>query len=36
MRNFEAQKKPPPPARTIVVASRPLRFGDQLGALWLR
>ena len=36
IRSLEAQKKPAPPARTIVVASRPLRFGDELGALSLR
>ncbi len=36
MRSLEAQKQPAPPARTIVVASRPLRFGDELSALALR
>ena len=36
MKSLAAQKKPAPPARTIVVASRPLRFGDELGALSLR
>jgi pilus assembly protein CpaB len=36
MRNLEAQKKPDPPARTIVVANRPLRFGDELGSISLR
>jgi pilus assembly protein CpaB len=36
MRSLEAQKKPEAPARTIVVASRPLRFGDELGGLSLR
>jgi pilus assembly protein CpaB len=36
MRSLEAHKKPEPPAHTIVVASRPLRFGDQLSAASLR
>ena len=36
MRGLEAQKQPAPPARTIVVASRPLRFGDELSAPSLR
>ena len=36
MKSLEAQKKSVPPAHTIVVASRPLRFGDTLGALSLR
>ncbi len=36
MRSLEANKKPEAPARTVVVASRPLRFGDELGALSLR
>ncbi len=35
-RNLEAQRKTAPPARTMVVASRPLRFGDELGAFALR
>jgi len=35
-RNLEAQRKAAPPARTIVVASRALRFGDELGSLALR
>lgn len=35
-RSLEANRKVAPPARTIVVASRPLRFGDQLGPLALR
>jgi pilus assembly protein CpaB len=36
MRSLEAQRKAAPAARTIVVASRPLRFGDVLSALSLR
>ena len=36
MRSLAAQKKSVPAARTIVVASRPLRFGDELGAFSLR
>jgi pilus assembly protein CpaB len=36
MRSLEANKKPAAPAHTIVVASKPLRFGDELGALSLR
>jgi pilus assembly protein CpaB len=36
MRSLEAQKKPEAQARTIVVASKPLRFGDELGAMSLR
>jgi pilus assembly protein CpaB len=36
MRSLEAQKKPDAPARTIVVANRPLRFGDELGSMSLR
>jgi pilus assembly protein CpaB len=36
MRNLEANRKEAAPARTIVVASRALRFGDELGALSLR
>ena len=36
MKNLAAHKKSAPPARTIVVASRPLRFGDTLGAFSLR
>jgi pilus assembly protein CpaB len=35
-RSLEAQRKAAPPAHTIVVARRPLRFGDVLGALSLR
>ena len=36
MRNLEAQQNATNPAATIVVASRPLRFGDELSALSLR
>ncbi len=36
IKSLEAQRKPAPPAHTIVVASRPLRFGDEIGALSLR
>jgi pilus assembly protein CpaB len=35
-RSMEAQHKEAPPTHTIVVARRPLRFGDVLGALSLR
>lgn len=35
-RSLEAQRKAAPPAHTIVVARRPLRFGDVLGTLSLR
>ena len=35
-RSLEAQRKTAPPAHTIVVARRPLRFGDVLGTLSLR
>lgn len=35
-RTLEASRKAAPPAHTIVVARRPLRFGDVLGALSLR
>ncbi len=35
-RSLEASRKAAPPARTIVVARRPLRFGDVLGARSLR
>lgn len=35
-RSMEAQHKAAPPAHTIVVARRPLRFGDVLGKLSLR
>ncbi len=36
MKSLEAQHKAPLPERTIVVANRPLRFGDQLTASTLR
>src|ERR1700689_1712727 len=36
MRNFEAQRKAPAPERTIVVANRPLRFGDEISSMSLR
>jgi len=36
LRSLEANKKPEPAARTIVVASKALRFGDVLGAMSLR
>ena len=36
MRSLEAQRKPEAPARTIVVAGKPLRFGDELAAGSLR
>jgi pilus assembly protein CpaB len=36
MRSLEAQKKPDAPAHTVVVASKALRFGDELGAASLR
>jgi pilus assembly protein CpaB len=36
MRNLAAQRKPAPPAHTIVVASRPLKFGDVLSGSALR
>ena len=36
MRNLAAQQKSAPPAHTIVVASRPLKFGDVLSAFALR
>ena len=35
-RNLEAQRKAAPPAHTIVVAARPLRFGDAIEAGALR
>jgi pilus assembly protein CpaB len=35
-KNLEAQRKAAPPAHTIVVASRPLRFGDELSPAALR
>ncbi len=36
MRNLAAQQKAAPPAHTIVVASRPLKFGDVLTSFALR
>jgi pilus assembly protein CpaB len=36
LRSIEAQRKAPPPERTIVVAGRPLRFGEELTASALR
>ncbi len=36
LKSIEAQRKAPAPARTIVVAARPLRFGDELNVLALR
>ena len=36
MRSIDAQRKVPAAERTIVVANRPLRFGDELTALALR
>lgn len=36
MKSLEAQHKAPPPSRTLVVANRPLRFGDELNASALR
>jgi pilus assembly protein CpaB len=36
MRSLEAMRKSAPPAHTIVVANRPLRFGDELSAGSLR
>jgi pilus assembly protein CpaB len=36
MRSLEANKKPEAAARTVVVASRALRFGDELGTMSLR
>ena len=36
MRSLEAQRKAAPPARTIVVASKPLRFGDEINSSSLR
>jgi pilus assembly protein CpaB len=32
LKSLEAQKKPPTPTQTIVVASKPLRFGNELTA----
>jgi pilus assembly protein CpaB len=36
MKSLDAQRKAPAPERTIVVANRPLRFGDELNAAALR
>src|ERR1700728_3517732 len=36
LKSIEAQRKVPAPERTIVVANRPLRFGDVLNATALR
>jgi pilus assembly protein CpaB len=36
LRSIDAQRKAPAPERTIVVANRPLRFGDELNTLALR
>lgn len=36
LKSLEAQHKAAPPARTIVVANKPLRFGDKLSASALR
>ena len=36
LKSIEAQRKAPPPTRTIVVAARPLRFGEELNASALR
>ena len=36
MKSLEAQRQAAPPERTIVVANRPLRFGDQLSTMALR
>jgi pilus assembly protein CpaB len=36
MKSLEANRKAPPPERTIVVAARPLRFGEPLTATALR
>src|ERR1700734_844762 len=36
LKSIDAQRKAAPPARSIVVASKPLRFGDELGAAALR
>src|SRR5580700_6912252 len=36
LRSIDAQRKVPAPERTIVVANRPLRFGDELNTLALR
>jgi pilus assembly protein CpaB len=36
LKSIEAQRKAAPPARTIVVAAKPLRFGDEIAASSLR
>jgi pilus assembly protein CpaB len=36
LKSLEAQRKAAPPARTIVVATKPLRFGDELASASLR
>jgi pilus assembly protein CpaB len=36
MKSLDAQRKAPAPERTMVVANRPLRFGDELNATALR
>ena len=36
LKSIDAQRKAAPPARSIVVASKPLRFGDELTAAALR
>jgi len=36
MKSLEAQRQAAPPERTIVVAAKPMRFGDQLSAMSLR
>jgi pilus assembly protein CpaB len=36
MKSLEAQRKAAPPARTIVVAAKPMRFGDELTASAMR
>ncbi len=36
LKSLDAQRKAEPPARTIVVATKPLRFGDELAAAAMR
>jgi len=36
LKSIEAQRKAPPPTRSIVVAARPLRFGEELNSSALR
>lgn len=36
LKSIEAQRKAPPPSRTVVVAARPLRFGEELTSSALR